>query len=220
MDIETVEWIASQQPVELGSLDISLDPEDMEFLRRHLPQPAVFLNPDNYGTIHGILHIGRVMANSFVLCKQLGIDYRPHVIAASLHDIRRINDRRDAGHGQRAAEWFAGQSGRMLSELDAPMAAAVYHGIYYHDVDMQDIPQKILHQHSQAIQVLKAADALDRYRQPNLDWWPDKKYIDLSIDPRMPQFCKSMVVVSERLSLSGTDPNTTVWDALIQLSAA
>ncbi|MGW6195392.1 hypothetical protein ACWF0M_04505 [Kribbella sp. NPDC055110] len=52
------------------------------------------------------------------------------------------------------------------------------------------------------IDVIKAADALDRYRLPKLKWWPDPSRMRLQPPSWMHQFAWRLVVETEAGALS------------------
>ncbi|WP_282202121.1 hypothetical protein [Kitasatospora fiedleri] len=138
-----------------------------------VPDPTWFARPESATSLHGVLHGARVA----VLVQLLGPD-RAFALAApaSCHDCRRRNDRTDAGHGARAAHWLT----RYPTDLSAafghaPSPEAVT-AVALHDVPHHaSTPEQraAYQQHRTAVDLLKAADALDRYRLPATRWWPD-----------------------------------------------
>ena len=111
LDRDTLYWIMSNKP----QFTISTYNKDfVEFSRNKVqkftPLQTWFLKSEGIDSIHGIRHILRVIANVAYLVKEKGIvDERIIMavfMAASLHDLRRKDDKGDNGHADRAVEWF------------------------------------------------------------------------------------------------------------------
>lgn len=221
MDEETLKWI------EQGSLDyipsdniqickIILNSKQIEDLNKLIPSRKYFLRKSHYSSIHGITHIIRVMFNVLFLCKLLKIDqWRLYLIAACVHDLRRENDNTDKGHGDRAANWFLANLKlfeRYLNRRDNSITRIV-EMVKYHEVDNSIIPKKIWNKYSTEIDIIKSADALDRFRQPDEKWWPDPKRIPLEEAAVLLNICREFTIKSERLLLQGLNPTYSVFEA-------
>jgi hypothetical protein len=55
------------------------------------------------------------------------------------------------------------------------------------------------------VDLLKAADALDRYRLPLTRWWPDTTRLRHQPPPWLPSHAHHLVVTTETARLDGTD---------------
>ena len=118
--------------------------------------------------IHGAPHTTRVLVWSEAIADRLG---RPDALhreelrwAAAVHDVGRLDDGIDRGHGERSAAWT-----RKHLRAERPAALGVDLHIVadlcqWHEVRDQDIPHLTLE-----LMILKDADALDRARLGDLD---------------------------------------------------
>jgi uncharacterized protein len=67
---------------------------------------------------HGVSHWARVLENGLCLAKETGAVVRVVELFAIFHDSRRINERLDAGHGLRSAEYATALRGRLFDLPD------------------------------------------------------------------------------------------------------
>jgi len=113
-------------------------------------------------TLHGITHAARVMVWTTVLAED-GPLFEPALWAAACHDLCRLDDGPDPGHGERAAMWVIEELPRHLEEppahLDAIASAVRWHAYPDRDAGWRD----------ELLWILKDADALDRVRLGDLD---------------------------------------------------
>ncbi len=129
------------------------------------PSPAWFShNP--YG-IHGIGHAGRV----FVWANQIGRQMAPSTMslevvrwAAVLHDVGRISDGRDQGHGKRSAEWIKKNRNTLQMDMDDELLERVLYCCTMHDTADEEIGLL-----TEELKCLKDADGLDRVRINDLN---------------------------------------------------
>ncbi|MFE7524096.1 hypothetical protein ACFU7Y_00025 [Kitasatospora sp. NPDC057542] len=220
MDQPTLEWIAGQRPGGPG-------------VRPRLPHPAKALVPDRAWfartetatSIHGVLHGARVAV--LVQLLAVGHHLKPGRVlalaaAAACHDCRRFNDRTDPGHGQRAADWLT----EHLADLQVafghmPNAEAIT-AVALHDVPPHAFTpelQAAYRRHRTAVDLLKAADALDRYRLPATRWWPALHLLRLQVPAWAPVLAHDLVVLTEQARLDGASDAHAVRLALRALSA-
>ncbi len=118
--------------------------------------------------IHGAPHTTRVLVWSEAIADLLG---RPGAVrreelrwAAAVHDVGRVDDGIDRGHGGRSAAWVRERlvtERPLASGLDLDVVAELCR---WHEVRDQDIPGLTLE-----LLILKDADALDRARLRDLD---------------------------------------------------
>lgn len=70
------------------------------------------------------------------------------------------------------------------------------------------------------IDVLKTADALDRYRLPKLKWWIDDAQIKIVPSDDFKAFSFDLIIASERRFLKGEDNANSIISALHDLNSA
>lgn len=220
MDFETLEWIEFTSNALYSetkrSDEFQLEPIDIELLRMNATRLEWFFSRDHVYSIHGISHSLRVMVNALLLCKCLHISNPlPHVVAASIHDTQRKNDNADPEHGNRSAAWFKVNhrslpSNELLSISDRQMIVA---SVTNHSKNYSDIPFSDLDAYKVAIDILKAADALDRFRMPKEKWWPRIDFIKLQAAHDLIPYAKELTIASERKILSDEDPYRAVFES-------
>lgn len=213
MDIPTLDWIERESVAtvkEFPDTCTVITDDDCTLLEALLPDDDWFLNTETTFGIHGRRHLFRVMINSIWLCNLTGMPSRPIVLAASLHDIRRLNDQADPGHGERASEFFIKLKQKWdLSTIEEDQIAAA---ITYHEVKPTAIPPEVIAKHDKAISLIKAADALDRYRQPYAKWWPNPNLFIMKEALQLLRACRMLTLLSERAALTGEAD----WPAVIK----
>jgi uncharacterized protein len=137
-----------------------------ESLDAYLPRDEWFARREHYG-VHGFGHIARVLVWTARLTEHVERPLRLEELlwAAGLHDIRRLDDGVDRGHGARAAEWvrteFPRQRPDVAAMLDLDLVAALCREHERHDHDITAWTDEL--------RVFKDADGLDRVRLSDLD---------------------------------------------------
>lgn len=118
--------------------------------------------------IHGAPHTTRVLVWSEAIGDRLGNPGALHREelrwAAAVHDVGRIDDGVDRGHGERSAAWMMKhlpQERPLVPGLDLDLVADLCR---WHEIRDRDIPRLTLE-----LVILKDADALDRARLGDLD---------------------------------------------------
>lgn len=208
MDQDTLAWIARNQP-EASAAPPTLPHPPLMLV----PDAAWFAEPQLADSIHGIRHNARVSLLAGLLAQEYGLDRdhtAPLCAAAAVHDCRRRDDRDDPGHGLRAASWFTRNQhavtamlGRELPpDLAEPAAAAIgLHDVPYAGFTPQ---QNLAYQRApHLIDLLKAADCLDRYRLPLTRWWPDPSHLRIVIPAWLHPAAFDLVLRSEQARLDG-----------------
>lgn len=110
------------------------------------------------------------MFYSIVISKMLSFDYRVPVIMASLHDIGRMNDRKDEQHGLRSAEYYRNiLSGQRKYDRYKKYTDIIYYVIANHNT----CQSSGIFEYDMYLNILKIADALDRFRLQRVEWWPN-----------------------------------------------
>jgi len=216
MDSLTLDWILAT-----GKNLFGIKPEPMHLHRAlaaytHLveSQASFFTNHRIAEGIHGLRHCFRVsLLAGHMYLEQLGNDPDYLVsllVAGSLHDCRRQNDKTDPEHGRRSAEWFRSHVSSVTSSyghvsLNDMQVELISTAIAYHDVPDEEIQESMSESCRLAINVIKTADALDRYRLSKQRWWINDDFLALKPDIELKQKAWSFVCQSEALYLEKTD---------------
>ncbi|WP_441246960.1 hypothetical protein [Kitasatospora sp. McL0602] len=178
-----------------------------------VPDITWFAKPQLVDSIHGIRHNARVSLLASLLAQEYGLD-RDHTAAlcaaAAVHDCRRRDDRDDPGHGRRAAAWFAGNQAAVSSmlgrQLPPDVSTQAARAISLHDIPYTAFTteQNLAYRRApHLIDLLKAADCLDRYRLPLARWWPDPSHLRIVISAWLHPVAFDLVVRSEQARLDG-----------------
>ncbi|MFC4955519.1 hypothetical protein ACFPFX_04320 [Streptomyces mauvecolor] len=163
---------------------------------------------------HGVRHNARVSLLASLLAQEYRLDAHDTAAACAagaIHDCRRRNDRDDPGHGQRAATFLLANADAVTNALGRPVPQEALHraatAIALHDVPYEqftDRQQRAYQASPLLVDVLKAADCLDRYRLPLQRWWPDPSRLRRPLPPWAPAAAFAFVTRSERARLDGT----------------
>jgi hypothetical protein len=186
---------------------------------------AWFAEPRLIDSIHGLRHGMRTAVYVALLAERAQLDEQLSValvIGAAVHDCRRLHDKDDSGHGARAAAWLDthtalvanhfGVSGEVVGQLWLAATAVRLHDVPYAGFGPSD---EIEYQQAcQASDLLKAADALDRYRLPKLKWWPDARHLRVTLSGHLQRFAYELVLETERAHLDGRPSAAAVARAL------
>ncbi len=224
MDQETLSWIIENNPF----YDNKIKKKDfleygiLEKVKQYLPKKEWFLSDEIYQSIHGIRHILRVSVNvsNLLTSKSSEILFsRNCLIAASLHDIRRQNDKGDIGHGERSAKWFLDNS-EMVSEyyqvvLSANDIDEISSSISFHEIPYSELFSDGRYlKNKDIVDIIKTSDALDRYRLPKIKWWINDQFIKLIPTEKEKIFAYELVVLSEKNYLEGVDGVNSVFSII------
>jgi hypothetical protein len=225
MDRRTLDWISSYepllfdvespQPLNLPCICDSL----MSAIAQFSPSTKWYAHPSLVQSLHGLRHTLRVVVNARLLTSVKGESESEILIASSLHDLRRNNDRHDAGHGMRAAEWWTHNASSVLREyrIDKVDESLVYDLIRFHDLPFDDAGNADLLASpsvQSAIETMRLADALDRYRLPKVKWWINDKCMKLPASRELKQFSFRLMLHSERSFLNGISSLESVRSAI------
>jgi len=225
MDQDTLSWIVANRP--------DFPEGDVLVLSRRsavlIPRPGWFSAPRQAAGIHGVLHGARVSLLAGLLAEQQGLDHDQTTVlvaAAAVHDCRRRDDRDDPGHGARAATWFQRHQDAVLALTGAPTPCLravrdAATAISLHDVPYEHFtpPQDRLYRRSRVlVDLLRAADALDRYRLPAVRWWPDLDRLRVTVPTGLPQAAFDLMLTSEQARLDGATDNQALAHASRRLT--
>lgn len=169
-DPATVRWIAANRP-ELpdGPPPPILRPSSRQLVAR-AALPADWLAEARcHDSLHGIRHAVRTAAMAALLAEAIGLgeeETATLVLAAAVHDCRRLHDKDDTGHGARAAIWLTENAGDVWdrfgltptpSRVTAAGTAVRLHDLPYEHFSPDD---RADHARTRTItDLLKAADA-------------------------------------------------------------
>ena len=182
MDEETANWLYSQArktSMKYFEFPTSTLQELADIAQNYVPERKEYTHENLSKGIHGQRHAFRVAFYSKLISEVTSTPFHLLALAAKYHDVRRKTDKLDRGHGQRGADYFLKkvQIGA-INLLEPGDAQRVYNMIKYHEIDLKNLSDSDEKYRSDIIS-FKAADALDRARLPNLNWWPSYDHIAL-----------------------------------------
>jgi uncharacterized protein len=131
------------------------------------PDPSWFVHKP-YG-IHGMGHAARV----FVWADRIGrrlqesgaiLDMEAVRWAAALHDVGRLSDGIDRGHGSRSAAWIADNRRVLPAAISDQTIARILHCCQWHEIGDREIQLM-----TPELVCIKDADGLDRVRIDDLN---------------------------------------------------
>ncbi|MFM9632869.1 hypothetical protein [Streptomyces galilaeus] len=208
MDQMTLGWITDNRPANFDAAPSFPRPG-----RMLVPARSWFTTKRQADSNHGVRHNARVSLLAVLLAQEYGLegdDVAALCAAGAVHDCRRRDDRTDPGHGQRAAAWFRRRADTVTRAMgrEVPTAALrrAAQAIALHDVPYNHFTaqEKCAYQAApHLVDVLKAADCLDRYRLPLQRWWPDLTRLRVPVPDWLPEAAFALFVRSEQAALDG-----------------
>lgn len=167
-----------------------------------------FMDEQQYSSIHGVGHSIRVSVYCWFIIQSLDLEksfsdkeINELLQAGLMHDIGRVNDNTDLEHGKRAELWIRGKFPDELS--DAMLYAISEHSKPQSNLTNTNKKSQI------ALDILKSADALDRYRLPKEKWWPNKDLIPYDVSHLL-ELCKYITLATEQELLNLNGPFKTL----------
>jgi hypothetical protein len=226
MDHATLAWISDNRPDLPSTPPPALRPQSKKLLSHDGLPARWWSDPHQYTSLHGVRHTIRTAALAAILAEANGLDDTDTatvVIAAAVHDCQRHHDKDDRGHGARAAIWLAANADTVwdafgLTATPRRIVQAAT-AVRLHDIPYEAFTTDDQADHARAeriTDVVKAADALDRYRLPKLKWWPDARYVREPAFDQLRAIAIDLVLVSERAYLAGVGGATAVRYALAE----
>lgn len=220
MDTETLEWIRKNRPQFSPKDQLIFDKSLVKnLLERFIPSKEWYFDQKEIDTIHGIRHTMRVTTYAVIYLLAGRKDFIDGnycaIVAASMHDLRRKNDKGDEGHAKRAADWFEKNSKLVSERYTLPLSdqdiEEIYYTVCFHETPYDKIAQDInYNKYKKSVDLLKACDALDRYRLPKLSWWINDNYLRKIPDESKKAFAFNFVVSSEKAYLETADNGKSV----------
>ncbi|MGW3057859.1 hypothetical protein ACWC98_18335 [Streptomyces goshikiensis] len=224
MDRATVEWIEENRPDFTASAPSALAPAARTLLEQSALPAAWMATPGLYTSIHGVRHSMRTAALAAVLAEAHALDDADTatvVVAAAVHDCQRRHDKDDQGHGARAAIWLAANADTVWGHFGLTATprriVQVATAVRLHDIPYDAFTTDDRNDHAKAepvADILKAADALDRYRLPKTSWWPDARHVREPAFGRYRGLAFELVLTSEKAHLAGASSPEAVRFAL------
>jgi hypothetical protein len=197
---------------------------------RFIPKPDWYLIAEEHDTIHGMRHLLRTIILSSLLAHHFRYSQRDRekaMIAAAMHDLRRENDLFDKGHAARAADWFANNCSEIIHHFGISLTAEdcedIKFRVLFHDTPYRRIFQKhpdIIAQYQKyqlGVDLLKTADASDRFRLPSPAFWFKSDLVVLQPPAGILDFAFELMAVSESSFLDGDSAEDSVLNALTTL---
>lgn len=230
MDHATIAWISDNRPDLSPASAPVLRWQSKELLAHGGLPTRWWADPRLYTSLHGVRHAMRTAAFAAVFAEANGLDdddTATTIVAAAVHDCQRRNDKDDHGHGARAAIWLAanadtvwGHFGLTATPRRIVRAATA---VRLHDVPYEAFTTDDRTDHARAeriTDVVKAADALDRYRLPKLKWWPNAQYVREPAFDQLRGVAFDLVLASELAYLAGASGTAAVRYALAEKGLA
>lgn len=222
MDQETLSWIKNNNPhISLSKISNHLQLEAKNYAHKFVPNTGWFTDTGRTRTIHGKRHLIRVCIYTFLLVKILKFDIREldtSLVVASLHDLRRETDKSDNGHALKSADWFVNNIEKVSNEFNVKLTKEqeqkIYYGILLHEIPYELIDKAELNKYRNTINIIKTADALDRYIQPKLKWRLNEDYLMLKPKDELKQFAFDLIVKSEESYLKGASIENSIFESL------
>lgn len=221
MDEDTLSWAESNgqkflnHKTKINSNTFS----ELEKFDLYAPSLKWFRKKKIIKGIHGFRHIMRVCVNLKLLFSEVKEENNTLLIAAALHDIRRVYDRGDSNHDFRAAEWFEkniedveNYYGVKFSEEEVN---GIYNAIKFHASDYEEfINSEEYKKYGNIIDLLKTADSLDRFRLPKLKWWINNDYLKIKPSQDIVSFGFKCFFYSEKFALLGLGDVASIKKAI------
>ena len=209
-DIETFNWCYKNLGIK-SLIDTKVEEVNLINIKEiihFLPKREWFIKENYMNSIHGYLHTSRVIILLQILCNIYHYDNKKVLlISAAIHDVKRVNDKRDRNHGLRAGEWFKKKFYKHFKYLKNDEVDIITNIVTYHETEYDKIPNLFLKRYYKEIVLLKVADALDRYRLPKKKWWPKIEYFKFDIPKNIFVLSKLLIYYSEREKLVNNKDN-------------
>lgn len=222
-DHATVRWIEENRPHLVDGAPSKIRDTSRRLLTRAAIPAAWLAEPRLRDSLHGVRHAMRTAALAALLAETCGLeepDTATLIIAAAVHDCRRLHDKDDRGHGERAGRWLATNAEAVWEhfqvETTEPAVTQAATSVRLHDVPYSDFTTDDEADYSRAQKIsdlVKAADALDRYRLPKLSWWPDSRHVRAKAFDQLQAAAFDLVLWSETGHLAGLDSADAVFKA-------
>lgn len=156
--------------------------------------------------LHGLGHAARVLVWADLLAMRMqedgiAVDREAVRWAATLHDVRRVNDGRDVEHGTRCDAWVRKEAGGLLRGVTAKRLGRIAYCCNWHVPPDGASPAM-----TPELVCLKDADALDRVRLNG----PDLRLLRTELARQLLGQARFLCDTSQELPAYHTDP----WQAV------
>lgn len=225
LDAESLSWIASNKPTNLLK-NYKINREVISIIEKN--NPWNWCNANWFSSrfvkngIHGFRHACRVAIYAASLAirfskKNINNEIDASIFLGLLHDCRRENDNADYQHGMRTANWIKKNS-KILPKNLRSLLPAICFSISMHNDPYENIFKKKEYKKFKFFtDILKTADALDRYRFPRSDWWPSLDFIILHPNVEDLSFAFDFTLKSEMFFLKSKNNHQALFKAWQQL---
>lgn len=218
----TLLWIKKNRPCFNCELHSRGKDVDLNILKQFIIPNKWFINMNRINTLHGKRHIIRTALYSLIIssiCKCGKTKRRNITISSLLHDLRRLSDGEDSDHGRRGSRWFLKNMSMIESFFKTKLSKKdqneIYYSILWHNVPRASIVNnKNYLKYKKAIEVLRTADALDRYCQPKIEWRINDNYLIYIPDINLKKFAYELIIRSEQRFLNGLNNEDAVLGCL------
>lgn len=203
MDQETINWIENNKPKFRNKKILSLV-GSKKIIERYIPKKQWFFKKEHWDSIHGIRHLLRVAVWTLLYAREIKYsgNLKVVLIASVLHDVRRQNDKGDALHGLRSAKWFKKNEKEISKYFSVKLNKFDIEEIYWlmiaHELSWPAVKSNPFYKkYKNSTEIIRTADALDRYRLPKLKWWINEKKLNLKVSNSLKNTAYNLVVLSE-----------------------
>lgn len=208
MDALTLDWIQGNKPESLnGSEALQLSGKERELLEELAMPENWFPAEGRRESLHGQLHLGRVGAYASHLARKLGrtdAEARSLFVTGLIHDISRTHDQGDPQHAQESADWFKQHADEVISHL-GPVAQDIDTQLVFDAIRGHDGAFDKNSPYAWAVECIRTADALDRYRLPKKKWWINDELVTIKPSDALKARAFSTVVETEETLLQTGD---------------
>ncbi len=185
-DRDSLMWLISHRPKRLPK-SLILPKKLVETIQKNKPWDCLedrwFTNDLIRDGMHGFRHVSRVsVLATYLALSRFSLSQKELsaiMFSCLFHDCRRKNDNADPRHGERAALWLKRNRDVLPKELQSFLPAICFSISVHNDPYDQLLKTDSYRKFGLFVDVLKTADALDRYRFPKADWWISEKFIVL-----------------------------------------
>jgi len=188
---------------------------DIEIIENFKIPEEWFLEKRIINSIHGVRHMMRSVIYAVYLSRYFGlnnVDRQALMIGSVLHDVRRMKDEGDSGHGLRSGQWLKNNlelvNHTFGTVLDNNYLLKVCQAIEFHEIPYVEMNTEQYTEYRKnriLVDLLKTVDALDRYRLTWLNDWPKDKYMRAIPPDWIKHVAYNMVVKSEESYLKTED---------------
>lgn len=225
-DKSSIQWIINNKPQNLpNKYFLNIKPiKKVENLKPwKVIKSSWFQNNLIKNGIHGFRHCCRVAIYSLFLTQKYYKEIKKDkeiesiMFASLIHDCRRKNDNNDFFHGERSANWLKKNKNILPKRLKNFLNLIIFL-VSNHDKPYKDVKNDFFYKEfKNFLDIIKTADALDRYRFPRSDWWINLKIVPIKPPKSFMSFAFDFCVKSEEVFIKKNNnlkSITITWEKL------